>query len=253
MKKIVLLTAAIGAVFLSSCKSTRQPSVDKMQIEQNTDSEEEVFLKIFGVEPFWNIDIAEDIVVFKDVEGKVVTFKYAVPSEDKENMTKTYHLLSGGYDLTIHIVEGYCTDGMSDKDSAYKADMQLKENGKIVWEHKGCAHYLLHPELEGKWILKQLNHKKISEDGSYATPYLEFDTTENRVSGNTSCNGISGSVITEGSLIKFPHMATTLMMCVNENVEQEFLEVIEQVTRYEIEGNELRLYAGQQLKMLFKK
>lgn len=253
MKKILLMTAAIAVVLLSSCKSASKPSGGTTEVRQNTMPMKEVFLKVFGTEPFWNIEMAEDFVVFKDVEGKEVTFKYVAPAEDKENLTKTYHLVSAAYDLTIRLVEDYCTDGMSDNEYTYKADIQLKEKGKLILEQKGCARYLLDPKLAGKWTLKQLNLKKISDDGSYATPYLEFDTAQNRVSGNTSCNGISGSVITEGSLIKFPHMATTLMMCANENVEQEFLEVIGQVTRFEIDGNELRLYAGQQLKMLFKK
>ncbi|THD33108.1 MAG: hypothetical protein DI588_03995 [Flavobacterium johnsoniae] len=150
MKKIVILTTVIGTVFLSACISTQKSSVNKIEIRKNPVSEKEVFLKIFGVEPFWNIDMTEDMVVFKDVEGEEVVFKYKAPSEDKENLTKKYHLVNGGYDLTIRIVEGYCTDGMSDDDSNYKADIQLKEKGKIVWEHKGCAHYLLDPKLEGK-------------------------------------------------------------------------------------------------------
>jgi len=245
MKKIVLFSATAVILLLVACKPAQKPVVRMKEQPQNNIPLKEVFLKVFGTEPFWNVEIAEDQIIYKDMEGKLLSFPYKAAVEDVANATKTYQVMKDGIELYVQVKENYCSDGMSDNDYSYQAKIQIKDKGKLITEHNGCARYVLHPALGGRWNLKELNSVKVKEDGSYAAPYLEFDATENRVFGNSSCNGFNGQVFSEGKTLKFSHMAVTLMMCMNENIEREFLDALNQINRFEIEGTEYHPLANE--------
>lgn len=93
-------------------------------------------------------------------------------------------------------------------------------------------------DLDGEWQVAELNGKKL--DPSESKQLLVIDVARNHLSGNAGCNRMNGNIeYTEGrkNIIKFPQIATTRMACPELQGEQEFLQALDKVVRFEAEGN----------------
>lgn len=158
-----------------------------------------------------------------------------------------------------------------------KSDSVFHETGKFIWNDAGSAitlnnedhqiyqvgenilfhldkngnritgdlanKYLLEKqktELTGKyWKLIQLNGKPLEETNR--EPFIRF-SADKGVNGNSSCNSFNGSYeLSEGNKIKFSPFAMTRMACIGNNVEQEFMQIIDKTTNYSLSANELIL------------
>lgn len=99
-------------------------------------------------------------------------------------------------------------------------------------------------ELFGKrWTLIEMEQRTFST----TEPYLEFNREQNRVSGSGGCNRFSGAFEIEGSSMKLSRIVSTRMACINaerQRVETTFLRLLETITRFEVQGNTLRLFAN---------
>ena len=86
------------------------------------------------------------------------------------------------------------------------------------------------PKLTGKyWKLLKLNGKTIP--ATNREPFIQFDE-ENGVGGNSSCNSFKGSYeLKEANKISFSPFTMTRMACIGNNVEQEFMQAIEQTSQ----------------------
>lgn len=94
-----------------------------------------------------------------------------------------------------------------------------------------------------RWTLSEMEQREVGANG----PYLEFDRDQKRVSGSGGCNRFSGTFEIEGSSIKISRIVSTRMACIDaerQRVETTFLRLLETITRFELQGNTLHLYAG---------
>ncbi|MBK7039472.1 MAG: META domain-containing protein [Bacteroidetes bacterium] len=74
-------------------------------------------------------------------------------------------------------------------------------------------------------------------------PSLNFDPKEKKFSGNAGCNSISGTYQCTGNSLKFVQpMMITRMSC-NAAGEKTFIEYLNTVTKFVINGNSLELIA----------
>jgi heat shock protein HslJ len=77
--------------------------------------------------------------------------------------------------------------------------------------------------------------------------FMRFDLGENRVSGKGGCNNYFGSVQMQqseagGGTIQFKNIGSTMMACPQYmDLEQKFYQLLAQVDKFEIKGNQLRL------------
>ncbi|HLR36509.1 MAG TPA: META domain-containing protein [Chitinophagaceae bacterium] len=135
--------------------------------------------------------------------------------------------------------------------------IRLNQDGLKV---KGSLadHYIL-SKLNGKvtetyWKLVSLNGEKVVVDSSFnREPYLILKEKDNKVSGNAGCNQIMGSyTLKEGDKIEFSQMASTMMACPNLDSERAFLDAIEKVDQYSLNGEELVLKSEGQPVATFK-
>lgn len=91
----------------------------------------------------------------------------------------------------------------------------------------------------GRWRL-------VSMDGAEAaasiTTTLEI-AADGKVSGRGGCNNFAGSATIEGATIRFSRMASTMMACVNEAMDQErrFLDALGKARRWERQAGVERL------------
>jgi len=97
--------------------------------------------------------------------------------------------------------------------------------------------------LYGKeWKLQELNGKAVVLDTTFPRqPYLSFGK-DNRISGNLGCNNFRGNLeLLPDNKIKLSEIAATQMACPNLEVEQAFLETLQNAKTFVEEGNTLTL------------
>lgn len=84
--------------------------------------------------------------------------------------------------------------------------------------------------IEGEWNIMRIENSPIK---AQPYPYIGFDTQENRIYGNSSCNLLSGSFNFKKNKgkIELGQMASTMMACPNMKLEQDVLRALNQVER----------------------
>jgi heat shock protein HslJ len=106
-------------------------------------------------------------------------------------------------------------------------------------------------EISGKrWTLTEMEDRKFN----VAEPYVEFDRSQNRVSGSGGCNRFSGTFEITGNNLKLSRLLSTRRACVDperQRAETRFLQLLEMVSRFDIEGNTLRLYSNDRPVLVF--
>lgn len=103
--------------------------------------------------------------------------------------------------------------------------------------------------LDGKqWNLAEINGKPHSNSAAF----IEFDVNRKRFSGNAGCNRLFGGVSFGRSAMRFSGIGTTRMFC-DELIdsESEFLNALRKVTRYQVRGNKLTMFAGRRVILRF--
>lgn len=113
--------------------------------------------------------------------------------------------------------------------------------------------------LDGTWELNYITGPRITFDGLYPNkkPTIVFNTKENQVSGNNSCNNYTGKLVVDGNKIDFTQpMAVTKMMCLDGGQgETTYMKTLQRITSYDItdDGKTLNFISGDIAMMRFTK
>ena len=107
--------------------------------------------------------------------------------------------------------------------------------------------------LAGRWKLIAINEQPVlSETYTEGIPYLDIKENDAVVSGFTGCNLIQGQYKINGNQINFLQIISTKRYC--EGIpEQQFLEVVEKVEAFSIDGKTLYLLSNETRILSFKK
>ncbi|MBX2915169.1 MAG: META domain-containing protein [Cyclobacteriaceae bacterium] len=90
-----------------------------------------------------------------------------------------------------------------------------------------------------KWALTELDAQAITFENK---PYLMFAPKSMVVNGFGGCNQLAGSYESSGQKLKLNNMAATRMFCQETmQTENAFLQTLQQVNHYRIEGHQLML------------
>jgi heat shock protein HslJ len=98
-------------------------------------------------------------------------------------------------------------------------------------------------DLEGtSWVAESIAGEPVAE-GFEST--ISFGADE-QVTGNTGCNGYFGSWATDGEMILFGHLGATMMMCPEEQMDQEesFMEALGSAERFEVREGKLYIFSA---------
>jgi heat shock protein HslJ len=112
----------------------------------------------------------------------------------------------------------------------------------------------LSPTLEGSWELDYISGPRIAFKGLYPDkkPVLVFEG-DSKVTGNTSCNRLSGSYTQDQYNIKFGEMITTKMACPG-NGESVFLSTLQKIHKFDrTDDSTLTMIMGDIAMMRFRK
>lgn len=94
--------------------------------------------------------------------------------------------------------------------------------------------------INGEWTIIEVNGSKILANENKELPFIAFDTTTGKVSGNSGCNRMMGSfdLNSKAGTIDLGAMASTRMMCPDMTTEQNVLNALGQVKGYKKAGKD---------------
>lgn len=96
--------------------------------------------------------------------------------------------------------------------------------------------------LDTEWKLTHLDGKTVTLTGKQRAPNLLFKSGENRLTGLTGCNRLSGTYRLNGAEMTFGGMVVTRMACVEGmELESAFLKTLEAVRAWKITQTRLEL------------
>ncbi len=92
--------------------------------------------------------------------------------------------------------------------------------------------------LNGNWILASINTAPINR--MVIVPRININLPQKLISGNSGCNNFTASIQNlSGSNINLSEIASTKKMCINKNIEPDFLEALNHIYTYQIKDNHL--------------
>jgi heat shock protein HslJ len=96
-----------------------------------------------------------------------------------------------------------------------------------------------------RWVLRTLAGAPISTPENSREMYVQFEATTNRVKGQAACNGFFGQfALTEPTTLQLSNLGATRMSCDRIALETQFLQALQQTSRFQIKGDTLHLYTG---------
>lgn len=102
-----------------------------------------------------------------------------------------------------------------------------------------------HNWAEGKWILTELKEVPVQISGnSNKDAHLEFRPSSKTYAGFGGCNRIGGSYTISKSKIKFTPASAKLAGCPDVPFETTFLSLLNNVDKYDVNGNTMILKDG---------
>lgn len=107
-------------------------------------------------------------------------------------------------------------------------------------------------DLEGVWNLQNEGKTTLGIGNNPVTLIYEPSSSDN-ISGFSGCNNYGGKIKGENGFIQFSNIYSTKMACPNLDLEGDYLDLLNQVDRFEIKRNDLYLYKGKLLLLHFKK
>lgn len=116
----------------------------------------------------------------------------------------------------------------------------LDPNGNRMTGDQATQYQLVkaisNPDLENhKWVLFELRGDPVTDLPGNQQAYFTLNSSEARVTGNTSCNNFFASYeLKQGGRVTFSDMGATMMACPEMTTESAFLGVLEKTDNYAI-------------------
>lgn len=110
--------------------------------------------------------------------------------------------------------------------------------------------------LSGEWDIVELNGKAVTAAEGQDTPFIGFDTVQERVYGSTGCNRLTGKLVADAGkqTIDFGALGCTRMMCKDMETEQQVLTTLGEVHAFKLlkDGQLALCDGGKQTVMLLR-
>jgi copper homeostasis protein (lipoprotein) len=144
-------------------------------------------------------------------------------------------------------------------DARPKVDGRGSETTLIVqrfvrtWPRETCGAVQPVTLEDTTWALLELKGKTITVKVNDKAPYLELNSKKASAYGFGGCNRFFGSYESSGHALTFGAMGATRMACPEGmDEEQELFTLLGSITRYEIHGSKLMLFADKALVARFE-
>lgn len=103
------------------------------------------------------------------------------------------------------------------------------------------------------WKLVELDGQPVTTREGMREAHIVLDATGTRAHGHAGCNDFFGTYESGDGTLTFSHMGSTMKACLEEmDTERAFLNALQSATRYDLRGQTLELYNGEQLLARFE-
>jgi len=273
MKNILILSCAFflffGCVEKKKQESSEPEAMEEESITDTVQVEEKVrklepiameidgsYFKATGTEPFWGLKIYDNKVELQTMEDTIQT-PPTEPIKAQDSNISMYRIQTEATLLDIIIAHKECTNAMSGQISPYTVTISYKSTGGDETQvFEGCGSYITDYRLHDIWVLEEMKGATVSKEDFNGTdvPNMEVNINNNKFSGFSGCNRMTGTLFYEKDVLRFTQVASTRMACPNMEKESEFLTALQSSTTYEVENNRLYLSNGSEENLLvFKK
>ena len=222
----------------------------------------------------WKIISIEDKAIDNNVNGKEPLFSFDLIKKEYAAITGCNNLMGGfelhaankikfsmgmstmmacanmeveqGLSRILPLITSYVinqdTLSFMDKKKSVKVKFILKKEDKSAL-------------LNGKWELNYLglSDKPVNQLFNLRKPTIEFNTTEETLSGNGGCNNYSSTYHIDGHKIKFGTLASTKMSCATIAAEGTYFKNLEKSSSFNIKDDQLTLITNDMAILRFKK
>ncbi len=224
-------------------------------------SKNENLFKATGTEPFWSVEIKPgDEMIFKPMDGKQIVFSTPQPQTIQNGIR--FSASREGEMLAVEIVDEICQNAMSGEFFSHSVSVTFKTpemETPQLWS--GCGEYVnfentkkIAHQIDGRWILKQIDGETLPEDTEYKTPSMEINMEENEISGNAGCNGYRGKIKYLGeNILGGSQVVSTKMACPGLEVESKFLRIFSGSPIEYVQKENLLIFSNDKTKLIFER
>ncbi|WP_421813190.1 META domain-containing protein [Flagellimonas sp.] len=262
MKKLVTISCAALLIFGCIEKKKQEPAepeateaseeitTDTIKTEEKRREMEPIAMKIdgsyfkaTGTEPFWGLKFFKDKVELQTMEDTITT----PPSEAikaQDGNIKMFRIQTEATQMDVIISNKECTNAMSGEVFPYTVTVSYKNTAEDETKvYEGCGSYITDYRLHDIWVLEAMNDNAVSKEefGGRDLPNMEININNNRFSGYSGCNRMTGGIFYEEDVLRFTQVASTRMACPSMDKENEFLSALQASTSYKLENNRLYL------------
>lgn len=108
-------------------------------------------------------------------------------------------------------------------------------------------------DLFGTWILQNDNNAELGLKKQKLDITFSKENNETAVSGFAGCNNFFGRFSSSQNNLNIAQLGVTRMACPELDIEQDYIELLQKVNRFERSGNDLYLYRDNLLLLHYKK
>lgn len=235
--KLQLLLAGILLPILTFCQiSVKQYFVAESTIQCGTDKKKECLQIRESESDPWRI-LRENINGFNYKKGnryviEVQTYIERNPMDGSTKLKYTLNRIISKYKYKVK------------KEKPKKIDEEKKNNNTT--DPKEIAATTENVQLMGKkWIVSKIFNGTKFVPNKDQNVYIEFDNINNRVNGNSGCNGFFGAATYSGNSFKAPQLGSTRMFCPDKmEMEVLFLKNLQEADTIVAEKNTIKLQKG---------
>lgn len=251
--KILSFPLLVLLISITACNSSKKTT---KTTDKKTETIGAVGFKAMSNEPSWVVEIDfSNGIHFKSLDDHHFDITTKIPEARKpQDISATNYKgdFEGGY-IQVMVYHTPCTDDMSGEVYENKVRVSITNTQTDeTTEYEGCGNYHEDYRLNDIWVLTKIDGEEINHDGA-VRPTLEFSISEKRVSGFGGCNQINGSFSFYQHQIAIGQLTSTLMACLNQGMEDQFLAHLnDQKLNFEIGNNQLKLW-NHKGSLVFKK
>ena len=203
------------------------------------------YFKANGTQPMWNLEIADDQVIFSSSTAGFERFVLPSmePMRSENGQIKTYKVKSKEAEVEIQLIDQLCENPNSHERFPYTVSVSVKRiNDKTPTIFSGCGLYVPDNRLHGRWTIESI--KSVAVPDSVFTekqPYLELAVDGSYFTCFAGCNTISGRLFFERSILRFTDFVLSKDTCDQIAIEKSIISALQFTTQFSILRDELTL------------
>jgi heat shock protein HslJ len=249
MRKLFLLVTSIGILSTSiSCKNIEKMSLENekqvvaVSLEHSSQTALDWSGNYEGTLPCADCEGIRTLLVLNKDQTFILKTQYLgkvkTPFESKGSIIWS----ADGNIITLKSTNNYNIRYQVGENKLW----QLDQNGEKI-SGELADHYILNkqanPITEKYWKLVSLKGKPIDkEKKTIKEPFFILKLNNDQIVGHGGCNSFSGKYeLKEGNRIIISKLMSTLMACPANEIEIEFVKILESVDNYTIQGDTLFL------------